>query len=74
MFKFDFRDKAAFEKAMQDSLAAVSYTHLRAHETVLDIVCRLLLEKKKRKKMSLINTRMSSDLSSLSRHYIPITA
>ena len=26
---------------------AVSYTHLRAHETVLDIVCRLLLEKKK---------------------------
>ena len=26
---------------------SVSYTHLRAHETVLDIVCRLLLEKKK---------------------------
>ena len=26
---------------------AVSYTHLRAHETVLDFVCRLLLEKKK---------------------------
>ena len=26
---------------------AVSYTHLRAHETVLDIVFRLLLEKKK---------------------------
>ena len=26
----------------------VSYTHLRAHETVLDIVCRLLLEKKKK--------------------------
>ena len=25
----------------------VSYTHLRAHETVLDIVCRLLLDKKK---------------------------
>ena len=24
----------------------VSYTHLRAHETVLDIVCRLLLDKK----------------------------
>ena len=29
---------------------AVSYTHLRAHETVLDLVCRLLLEKKKKKK------------------------
>ena len=27
----------------------VSYTHLRAHETVLDLVCRLLLEKKKTK-------------------------
>ena len=26
---------------------AVSYTHLRAPETVLDLVCRLLLEKKK---------------------------
>ena len=26
------------------------YTHLRAHETVLDLVCRLLLEKKKKKK------------------------
>ena len=28
------------------SVIAVSYTHLRAHETVLDLVCRLLLEKK----------------------------
>ena len=26
-------------------LEAVSYTHLRAHETVLDLVCRLLLAK-----------------------------
>ena len=26
--------------------AAVSYTHLRAHETCADLVCRLLLEKK----------------------------
>src|SRR5664280_488072 len=25
-------------------IGAVSYTHLRAHETVLDLVCRLLLE------------------------------
>ena len=29
--------------------APVSYTHLRAHETVLDLVCRLLLEKKNKK-------------------------
>ena len=28
-------------------IGAVSYTHLRAHETVLDLVCRLLLEKQK---------------------------
>ena len=27
---------------------AVSYTHLRAHETREDLVCRLLLEKKKK--------------------------
>ena len=30
-----------------NAFLAVSYTHLRAHETVLDLVCRLLLEKKK---------------------------
>src|SRR5660397_274193 len=28
---------------------AVSYTHLRAHETKANLVCRLLLEKKKNK-------------------------
>ena len=38
---------------------AVSYTHLRAHETVLDLVCRLLLEKKNTKIISnrLFNTK-----------------
>ena len=36
-----FRDKGRFSEM------TVSYTHLRAHETVLDLVCRLLLEKKK---------------------------
>src|SRR5674476_1633358 len=29
---------------------SVSYTHLRAHETGRNLVCRLLLEKKKKKK------------------------
>ena len=33
--------------ATDTGYGAVSYTHLRAHETVLDLVCRLLLEKKK---------------------------
>ena len=32
------------------SAITVSYTHLRAHETVLDLVCRLLLEKKNKTK------------------------
>ena len=36
-----------YQKAIDDP-DPVSYTHLRAHETVLDLVCRLLLEKKKR--------------------------
>ena len=30
----------------QHAVLPVSYTHLRAHETVLDLVCRLLLDKK----------------------------
>ena len=32
------------EDDVQYTLDPVSYTHLRAHETVLDLVCRLLLE------------------------------
>ena len=36
--------------AIRAYIATVSYTHLRAHETVLDLVCRLLLEKKKNTK------------------------
>ena len=35
------------EKRIKNTVSAVSYTHLRAHETVPEIVCRLLLEKKK---------------------------
>ena len=34
----------------------VSYTHLRAHETRHDLVCRLLLEKKKNKKKNRMPT------------------
>ena len=30
-----------------DRSGTVSYTHLRAHETKANLVCRLLLEKKK---------------------------
>ena len=35
-----------YPKRLIGDLVAVSYTHLRAHATVLDLVCRLLLEKK----------------------------
>src|SRR5450756_2947857 len=35
--------------AYATSVTPVSYTHLRAHETRHDLVCRLLLEKKKNK-------------------------
>ena len=36
----------AIGKTMLLAQGTVSYTHLRAHETVLDLVCRLLLETK----------------------------
>ena len=36
----------AFRRGGSVRASPVSYTHLRAHETVLDLVCRLLLEKK----------------------------
>ncbi len=34
------------ELSENSGVLSVSYTHFRAHETVLDLVCRLLLEKK----------------------------
>ena len=40
-------DYGALQTALNDWLGAVSYTHLRAHETDSYLVCRLLLEKKK---------------------------
>eukprot|EP00657_Telonema_sp_P-1_P003882 TRINITY_DN19068_c0_g1_i1.p1 TRINITY_DN19068_c0_g1~~TRINITY_DN19068_c0_g1_i1.p1 ORF type:complete len:185 (-),score=41.28 TRINITY_DN19068_c0_g1_i1:58-612(-) len=52
----------AVEEAPEEEAApeasAVSYTHLRAHETVLDLVCRLLLEKKKKNKKKNKSTYM----------------
>ena len=50
-------------------MESVSYTHLRAHETVLDLVCRLLLEKKKLKNNSSlsdkhqIHTKITQDIT-----------
>eukprot|EP00825_Cyclidium_porcatum_P012866 TRINITY_DN16730_c0_g1_i1.p1 TRINITY_DN16730_c0_g1~~TRINITY_DN16730_c0_g1_i1.p1 ORF type:complete len:117 (-),score=6.78 TRINITY_DN16730_c0_g1_i1:8-358(-) len=39
------------QQPMYSALIPVSYTHLRAHETRHDLVCRLLLEKKKKNKL-----------------------
>src|SRR5674536_187919 len=38
----------AVQEAVTQRLKPVSYTHLRAHETPEHLVCRLLLEKKKK--------------------------
>ena len=50
---------------------AVSYTHLRAHETVLDLVCRLLLEKTKKtkKKKKIIHLSTSHQYCKKRRTY-----
>jgi len=41
-----FIDLKTMEHVVGDYANSVSYTHLRAHETRHDLVCRLLLEKK----------------------------
>ncbi|WP_460379449.1 hypothetical protein [Staphylococcus aureus] len=39
------RDRYYISYKKTPSIISVSYTHLRAHETCADLVCRLLLEK-----------------------------
>ena len=48
-------DIQAENKDIDLATLPVSYTHLRAHETVLDLVCRLLLEKNKTKHLQTHN-------------------
>ena len=43
----------------------VSYTHLRAHETVLDIVCRLLLEQQTNNDTTSVDTLSNQKIQSL---------
>ena len=40
------KEKKEKRSILPGVIIAVSYTHLRAHETRHDLVCRLLLEKK----------------------------
>ena len=46
-FPKGFLATAGEDAVRQAVLQPVSYTHLRAHETGRNLVCRLLLEKKK---------------------------
>ena len=41
-------------------IKSVSYTHLRAHETEADLVCRLLLEKKYKKNVKIYRGGISA--------------
>src|SRR5678816_3734212 len=47
MFGPDYTAGCPSCSSIADGFNAVSYTHLRAHETPEHLVCRLLLEKKK---------------------------
>ena len=47
--RFSVKGTESISKTEIVEIGSVSYTHLRAHETVLDLVCRLLLEKKTKK-------------------------
>ena len=62
----DMLDYEFFSSGPKLELAlAVSYTHLRAHETGRNLVCRLLLEKKKKKNQ--IKKKKTSDKTSTDR-------
>ena len=50
-FKEQVKAKTPAAECQISVLVPVSYTHLRAHETGRNLVCRLLLEKKKIEKI-----------------------
>ena len=41
----NFKNELENKYSNVECVLAVSYTHLRAHETLMNLVCRLLLEK-----------------------------
>ena len=47
-FLLSFANSEQNKTVCKDIIIPVSYTHLRAHETPEHLVCRLLLEKKKK--------------------------
>eukprot|EP00658_Telonema_sp_P-2_P047727 TRINITY_DN36326_c0_g1_i2.p1 TRINITY_DN36326_c0_g1~~TRINITY_DN36326_c0_g1_i2.p1 ORF type:complete len:268 (+),score=92.67 TRINITY_DN36326_c0_g1_i2:174-977(+) len=60
------------EEGDVDAMNAVSYTHLRAHETPEHLVCRLLLEKKKI--TTILMTKPMPDVSTRQTEKKPTTA
>ena len=48
--RFDAGEMSELVAPKPTASTSVSYTHLRAHETLMNLVCRLLLEKKKRRR------------------------
>ena len=58
--------------AASEELQPVSYTHLRAHETDSYLVCRLLLEKKKKPKPTICLLYTSPNHEGLTSIYIRI--
>ena len=55
------KPKQFYIDIMTNTSKAVSYTHLRAHETKANLVCRLLLEKKKKNKNKKTITKQYKD-------------
>ena len=55
-------------KSVDVVVTPVSYTHLRAHETRHDLVCRLLLEKKKKQKKTNKKNKKSIRKIKLQQH------
>ena len=62
-----YRGDNASSGTIRASCEPVSYTHLRAHETVLDLVCRLLLEKKNNRQSSSFSNCCDEDKTSTRR-------
>ena len=74
---FGFNGSSLFEgfkyrTEISEKYSTVSYTHLRAHETVLDLVCRLLLAQKKLTQTKYLILSSESALWNLTSHTMPI--
>ncbi len=61
------RHPSAAAAYMGDAVVPVAYTHLRAHETGLELVCRFLLEKKNLYTFMTLRDRTRNRMSSSAR-------